>query len=238
MSEHDGHRRRIIEKLDSGSLREHELLEILLFNAVPRRNTNDLAHRLLATFGSIRSIFSASMARLRTVDGIGENVAAYLFCIGRFYEKYYEAPKEPLFPQKFESKSFMEFIAGKYAPMDSEVLDFYFIEESRKIIFCKRFSTDDPQRVSVAPEELTRLLVECKPFGMVAVHNHLTNNSFPSGADDKTTYQLQLICSYHNVLFCDHFIYSRAGIYSYYRSGRMKEISESFSIGSILKKGV
>ena len=61
MSEHDGHRHRIIEKLDTGVLCEHELLEILLFNALPRRNTNDLAHRLLTAFGSIRGVFSASV---------------------------------------------------------------------------------------------------------------------------------------------------------------------------------
>ena len=71
MSEHDGHRHRIIEKLDTGVLCEHELLEILLFNALPRRNTNDLAHRLLTAFGSIRGVFSASVEQLKLVDGVG-----------------------------------------------------------------------------------------------------------------------------------------------------------------------
>lgn len=237
MSEHEGHRQRIIEKLDSGNLCEHEYLEILLFNAIPRRNTNDLAHRLLAAFGSVRGVFCATMEQLKSVKGVGESVAAYLFCIGKFYADYHE-PVGVTFPERYEPKSFMEFIAEKYAPVTKEVMDFYLIEQSRRIILCKSFSINDPQRVKFSPEGLTRLLVECKPHGMVAVHNHLTPNSFPSGLDDRTTYQFQLICSYHNVLFCDHFIYSPAGIYSYYRSGRMKQISENFSIGSILKKGV
>ncbi|MBS5023490.1 MAG: hypothetical protein KH054_10090 [Firmicutes bacterium] len=128
MSEHDGHRHRIIEKLDSGNLCEHEILEILLFNAIPRRNTNELAHRLLAAFGSVRGIFSATVAQLKTVDGVGENVAAYLRCVGKFYEVY-RAADEERFPKKFEAESFMAFVKENYAPADKEVLDFYLIDE-------------------------------------------------------------------------------------------------------------
>ena len=235
MSEHDGHRHRIIEKLDSGNLCEHEILEILLFNAIPRRNTNELAHRLLAAFGSVRGIFSATVAQLKTVDGVGENVAAYLRCVGKFYEVY-RAADEERFPKKFEAESFMAFVKEKYAPADKEVLDFYLIDEKQNIVLCKRFTIDSPQRVVVKPEELTKLIVENKPFGIVAVHNHLKGNCFPSVADDKTTRQFQLICSFHNMLFCDHFIYSPAGIYSYYKSGKMREISRNFSIGSVLER--
>lgn len=234
MAGHDGHRHRIIEKLDSGSLREHELLEILLFNAIPRRNTNDLAHRLLAAFGSIRGVFSASLKELEGVDGIGEQVAAYLRCIGKFYETYYDAG-ERAFPERFDSDTFPAFLAGKYAPLDTEVLDFYFLDENQRITYCKRFTSGSAHQVVVKPDCLTELLVsDRKPYGIIAAHNHLKGPCFPSGADDVTTRQFQLICSIHNVLFCDHYIYSPAGIYSYYRSGRMRDISKAFSIGSVL----
>ena len=68
MSEHSGHRHRLIQKLDSGSLCEHEYLEMLLFNAVPRRNTNDIAHRLLARFGNIRDVLGAPLEQLQQVE--------------------------------------------------------------------------------------------------------------------------------------------------------------------------
>lgn len=235
MSEHDGHRHRIIEKLDTGVLCEHELLEILLFNALPRRNTNDLAHRLLTAFGSIRGVFSASVEQLKLVDGVGENVAAYLRCIGRFYETYYEADKEA-FPRRFDPEAFISYINERYARMDREVLDFYLLDERKNIVFCKRFTIDNPQRVVMNPEELTKLILVNKPSGVAVVHNHLSGSCFPSPSDDKTTNQIQLICSIHNVLFCDHYIYSPVGVYSYYRSGRMKEINREFSIGAILKE--
>ncbi len=234
MPEHDGHRRRILEKLDSGTLREHELLEILLFNAIPRRNTNDIAHRLLAAFGSIRGIFSASVQELERVDGVGKSVAAYLRCIGRFYETYSEQG-ERTFPERFEPESFLVFLREKYAPLDKEVLDFYFLDENRRITFCKRFTSESTRQVLIKPDRLTELLVsEHKPYAVIAVHNHLNGSFFPSGADDGATRQFQLICSIHNVLFCDHYIFASGGIYSYYRSGRMQSISKDFSIGNIL----
>ena len=79
--EHAGHRKRLIEKLGMGILPEHEVLEALLFNAVPRINTNDLAHRLLARFGSVPAvlgsfvgILSGSMIieRIFSIPGVGE----------------------------------------------------------------------------------------------------------------------------------------------------------------------
>ena len=79
--EHAGHRKRLIEKLEKGMLHEHEVLEALLFNAVPRKNTNDLAHRLLAEFGSVPAVLEAPISLLKKVDGVGESVAAYIKCV-------------------------------------------------------------------------------------------------------------------------------------------------------------
>ena len=236
MSGHEGHRHRIIEKLDSGGLCEHEILEILLFNAIPRLNTNDLAHRLLEAFGSIPRIFSAPVSRLKSVEGVGENVAAYLCCIGKFFETYY-AGREDTYPKTFEERTFLAYVEERYAPAENEVLDFYLLDKAKNIFFCKRFSSGELRRVVIRPEQLTRLILENKPDGLIAVHNHPNGNCFPSETDDKTTGQCEMICSIHNVKFYDHFIYSPAGTYSYYCSGKMKEIHQKYSVGAILGKG-
>ena len=75
---HEGHRRRLLQKLKNGdNLFEHELLEILLFNAYPRKNVNPVAHALLSRFAGIGEILQASPDELTTVEGVGENVALY-----------------------------------------------------------------------------------------------------------------------------------------------------------------
>ena len=61
---HEGHRQRLIAKLEEGTLCDHEYLEMLLFNALPRKNTNDIAHRLLAEFGSLNKVFAAKPEQL------------------------------------------------------------------------------------------------------------------------------------------------------------------------------
>ena len=233
---HYGHRQRIYDKFQNdGTLHEHELLEMLLFNAIPQKNTNDLAHRLLAEFKSIRGVFDASIEELQKVNGVGQSVAAYLSCVGLFYKKYYEF-QNSCAPQVFETQSFIEFIKQEYAKEKTEVLDFFLVDKNRKIIHRERFSRDDVFKVEIKPQDFTKLLVDRHPAGFIMVHNHPFSSCAPSNTDNATTIQLQLVASFNNVLFCDHFIYGQDGVYSYYANGKMKEYSEKFSIGNVAKK--
>ena len=73
---HDGHRDRLRKKFVLGGIDgwpHHEVLELLLFYAIARRNTNDIAHRLIEKFGSFNGVFEAPLAVLKDVDGIGES---------------------------------------------------------------------------------------------------------------------------------------------------------------------
>ncbi len=231
MSEHLGHRQRMYEKLRAGRLLEHEMLEALLFNAVPRKNTNDLAHRLLAQFGTIRGLFDASMEQLCTVKGVGESVASYLYLIGCFYKNYYAALGEER-PKRYEVAKFQDYVKKTYAYRKDEVLDFYLLDKNGNICLKRRFTGADETGHSVefSPEAFTAMLVEEKPAGIVAVHNHPTGAATPSESDDLTTAKCQMACSFHNVLFCDHIIYGEGKVYSYYESGKMREISKECSV--------
>ena len=69
MALHEGHRQRMYEKVEKDALADHEWLEVLLFGALPRKNTNELAHRLIAQFGSAIKVFFASREELQKVPG-------------------------------------------------------------------------------------------------------------------------------------------------------------------------
>lgn len=230
--EHAGHRKRIIKKLEQGVLLEHELLEVLLFNAIPRKNTNDIAHRLLAEFKSLRGVFQAKMSDLQKVDGVGESVASYIACIGVIFREMYTFFQTEI-PKKFEAKSFTSFVKKEYGKEKVEVLDFYLVDVDGKIFHRQRFERDDFSKVNVQPEDFTRMLIEKKPVGIVAVHNHPYANCTPSQKDEETTAQFQMICSFHNVALCDHFICGQDGVYSYYLDGKMQEISKKYSIKAL-----
>lgn len=234
MGEHEGHRARMIERLEKSTLYDHELLEVLLFNALPRRNTNDLAHRLLAEFGSVSAVLSASITQLQRVDGIGPSVASYLSVIGKILERFYLFDNENAHPNVYDAELFLAFAQKKYANMEQEVLDVYFVENDGTITGCKRFSQESSFQVCIQPEDLIQLLAELKTAGIVVVHNHPSGVASPSDKDEEMTAQMQVLCSLHNVIFCDHVIAANDGVYSYYFSGKMQGISKNFSLQTLL----
>lgn len=231
--EHAGHRKRIIQKLEQGILLEHELLEVLLFNAIPRKNTNDIAHRLLAEFKTLYGVFQAKIEDLQRVDGVGESVASYLICVGAVFRELYSFYQKDA-PKIFEHTTFISFVDRRYDRKQTEVLDFYLLDNESKIFHCQRFEQTDFSKVNVQPVDFTRMLVERKPVGVVAVHNHPNANCKPTKKDDSTTAQIQILCSFHNIAFCDHFIRGQDGVYSYYLDGKMKDFSQKYSIKTLV----
>ena len=235
----DGHRARIRERLSKGNVLNHEILEILLFNAVPRRNTNELAHRLLAEFGSVARIFSASMDELQRVEGIGESLASYICTIGLCYEQYYDhRVRSTHTPMEYDKNTFLGFVKEAYEMVNREVLDVYALDENRNILSTERFSQDSLFNAEAEPEALAAFLSRNHACGLVIVHNHPLGRPEPSDKDDYMTMKCQLICSMQNVLLCDHIIYAPSGLYSYYHEGRLKNITERYSVQNVLKNAI
>ena len=233
MGEHDGHRKRILKRLDGNFLLEHEYLEILLFNAIPRRNTNDLAHRLLARFGTVQNIFSASFADLCSVDGVGESVASYLCVIGKLAAKY-ENQKRLEFSSRYDMQKFFSYINERYKKEEKEVIDAYLLDKKGMVFNSYRFTSEEAKRVDLEPAELSAFLLRNQPAGLVIVHNHPHGDASASKKDELLTRKAQVLCSAQNILFCDHLICGENGVYSYYLDGKMGDISKSFSMTEIV----
>ena len=232
--EHEGHRKRIIAKLESGTLLDHELLEVLLFALQPRKNTNDLAHRLLAKFGSIPSVFSASIEELMQVKGVGESIAANIRCIGIVYRKHFLEDKNA-FEGRFESNKFLAYAKQVYGEFDCEVVDLYMLDKKGYITQKHRFTDENGVYVQLDASVLSQLLVKERPHGIVLAHNHPFGTAEPSKTDDETTQLCHIVCGLHSVVLCDHIIYSPQGGYSYYLSGKLKQVAQSYTIQEIGK---
>lgn len=233
---HEGHRRRLYEKLKSGgNLFEHELLEMLLFNAYPRKNTNPVAHELLTRFPSISAVLSASYEELVFVPGVGEQVALYLMCLGKCLERRNDAD---CFASISNRGSLGEFVKLRMRGRTSEILEMYFFDKNGRLIRICSFSSGASDRVTVKPEEIIKLISVSHPYAVVIAHNHTNGVASPSSADDDFTKECQIICSMNNVRLYDHVIYvSDDALFSYFESGRLAAIEQKYSIGNILKNG-
>ena len=230
---HSGHRRRLIEKAKREDLTEYEYLEILLFNAMPRRNTSDLAHRLLSRFGTLQNLLLATRAELLSVEGVGENVAIYLYALGQLCNSYARSMRKG-YHGKYDYEKFIHYLKNLPEYPQEETLDVFLLDENGYIIERKKFD-GGVEKVIIHPECFTKLLIEYKPSGVVIVHNHPSGNPAPSVKDEEMTRKCQMLCSAHNVILCDHIIYGANGAYSYYNVGELKNISEDYTPDNVIK---
>lgn len=230
--EHEGHRKRLYEKLKAGGLlHDHELLEMLLFNAYPRKNTNPIAHKLLDTFGSMRGVFDADIEELCAVKGVGESTACYLKTVGRCAYGAYSAEGNDITLKNYGD--FKDYASVRLRGMTEEVIEIYVLDKSGKIKYVYSHSSGEKHRVRVNHDEITRLIAG-KPYGIVIAHNHLTGNSEPSAEDDKFTGEVQLLCAINGVRLFDHCIYAADNdVYSYFATGRIEQIKSTYNLNTL-----
>ena len=231
---HEGHRKRMYEKLKNGdALYDHELLEVFLFNAFPRKNTNPLAHALLDSFGSLSGVFSANINQLMTVEGVGENIALYIKCNAEVFRHISTVNTGIAVLSNYDE--IKTFVTARMRGKHEEVLEVYFLEKSGKVKRICSYTNADRNKVEISTRDLTAVIAAEQPYGILVAHNHLSGSSAPSANDDRFTKELQLLCSLHDVVLYDHCIYaSDTNIYSYFAEGRIDGIRKDFSFKELV----
>lgn len=233
---HEGHRQRMFERLmkHPDSLNDHEILEILLYFSIPRVNTNELAHALLEAFGDLPRIFEGTFEQFMSVKGVGKHTATHLLCLKEIHTRLTcrEAPER----KAINMRSFVEIVSKKLSNLRTEVLELYCLDRKHQISFVQQFTDNKADEVGVNVWEINELIVAQKPHAVIIVHNHPTGAVEPSEQDDQFTAQIQLLCSFSNVLFYDHIIVGQGNPYSYHLSGRLEIIKGNFDIAKLLQR--
>jgi len=227
------HRRRMVEQLENNpeSLSDYDVLEILLSNAIPRKNTNEIAHAMLRAFGSFDEILHAAWKQLTEIKGISDSTAAYLQCIGLCMERIWQREMEA--PSTFRYESFCDYLNRRFAGAKVERIELYKLDAREHIDYVKSYTTNEIDRAELAMDSLGHFLAMSHPRAILIVHNHVLGNSSPSKDDDRFTEKVQMLCAMQNVELYDHMIVSPIDIYSYLRSGRLDGIKRKFNIQAI-----
>ncbi len=235
--EHAGHRQRMYEKAQREELLDWELMEMLLYTFLPRRNTVDLAHRLLDRFGSAVTVFFASLEQLLEVNGVGDSIAKALYLMGLFYRKHFKLVYDP-FAGKFNHAEFLLRAGDMYVAEPSEVLDIYLLNEAGRVISRHRRTDERNGQVRLDTQWLGKLLADEEVYGVMMVHNHPDGTACYSENDEIATRACQMVCNMHRKVLCDHVIFSKEGVYSYYQKGNLDKISETYSVNKIIREKV
>lgn len=226
---HSGHRRRMMERFeaDAEHFQDHEILEVILYNAIPRSNTNPVAHALIRAFGSLAAVFRASVKELMLVDGIGKKTAEYIRCIGLCYTRINS--EEPECPLYFSPKAFGDYLERDYKGNSKEILEIFCLNKLGRMYFRKEFSSGKNNEVKTDPARISEILLVKNPHTVVVAHNHPNGTRAPSLQDDVFTKQLYILCAMHNVRLGDHIIVGDDGLFSYHATGALEKIKESCS---------
>jgi DNA repair protein RadC len=206
---HDGHRERVREKfLKEESLKtyaDHNILEMLLFYAIPRADTNELAHRLLNTFGSFSAVFDADISQLLTVDGIGTSTAVLLKMIPSVMQRYYENKISN--PSKITgTDSAVSFIKAKFLSESTENIYIMCMNNDGKVLKFTQIASGTITSSEIDSRLILQEMLLCKATTAIIAHNHPSGICAPSTEDVATTRKISSLLASINAKLIDHII--------------------------------
>ena len=232
---HEGHRERIINKFIEfpDAFNDHELLEIFLFAVYPRKDTNEIAHRLIAAFGSIKGVFNAKAEQLMTVKGVGKAVAAQIVLHTKLMQKIAAANNtENDFAFTSFEKTKNEITALFYG-LKGEKCYFFLLDDAFKSVFRLEYSGHGDEVLTDTAEIARAMSLHKAKFALMA-HNHPSGKVEPSEKDDIATKKFIIVCDLHGIKLIDHVIAANDKVYSYFSSGRLNYIKEQVDFDKII----
>lgn len=229
---HGGHRDRMIEKFYSAPnvMPDHEILEMILFYAIPRVDTNPIAHRLLKTFGSLKGVFKATPEELTSVDGIGIKAASFLLLFGQVVERT-KNQTDPLAEiNQFSYQSSKDNLIAYFRRFREEQFVALLLDKHYKLISYVQFCDHAKTNVTAEIPELTLALALHKPHYVVIAHNHPSGKVLPSRDDDAATAKINAICSIAGITLLDHVICTTNDAHSYHYDGTLDKLKKQYDI--------
>lgn len=207
---HDGHRERLKKRFVEGGLdgfEEHEVLELLLYYAIPRKDVNELAHRLIEHFGRFDAVFDAPLEALLEVEGIGANTALLIKLMPQVNRRYQlsgivnndcvldsaEAAGKFFLPYFYAAKEETVYMAGLNAKCG--------------VLFCDKVTGGNNGALSgVAVRDIVEKAINKHAFSVILAHNHPDGVALPSVEDIEATRQITNALKSVQIRLADHII--------------------------------
>ena len=208
-----GHRDRLRARFrEAGpeALADYEILELLLFRALPRRDTKPIAKALLTRFGSLSGVFGASEKRLVEVDGIGRSVASELKLFQALAARLgkHELQQKPLLSSW---NSVLDYCRTAMAYEEREQFRVLFLDRKNRLIADEVQQQGTVDHTPVYPREVVKRALELSATALILVHNHPSGDPAPSQADIDMTGRIADILTPLNILLHDHIIIGKHG---------------------------
>ncbi len=220
MGEHDQHRQRLRERYISNGLNafaDHEVLELLLTYAIPRVNTNEIAHRLLNRFGSISKVLAADTAELCQVEGIGPTSAVMLHLIDELIQRLelesLQTGKNVYLDSPRMAAQFVSALLRN--ERSAETVYTICLDKNNRVLFTDRVVKGSLTEVPLYPRTIAQIAFRHNAKSVILAHNHPSGDPHPSEEDKIQTRNVQKALEALDISLYDHLIAGRNAVYSF-----------------------
>lgn len=205
---HEGHRQRMKARfLKEGidSFETHEVLELLLFYAIPRSNTNTIAHELIREFGSLSRVFEANPADLTKVEGVSSHSAVLIHMIPAL-TRIYNQDKWGEKPTLQTSQLAGEFATSLLVGRPQETLIMICLNKQKKVLNWKVINEGDAGETILSQRLIVEEALLQNAQGIILAHNHPSGSLKPSYEDQIATRSICHTLQALHMELIDHFI--------------------------------
>lgn len=226
---HSGHRSRMREKLEqngSESMSSQDMLEMLLYQCLPRIDTNKLAAELLKRFDTFSGVINAPVKELVKVEGVGMSTAKFLHQLPQFMRFYMEDMTNAT-KRVFSSETAFELIRGKFLGRRNEIIVLMILNSRGQVIYNNVVSEGSVAMVPVYIKKVIELCIEYDADTVFIAHNHPSGNPAPSKGDIVATKELQLALESVYITLSDHLIFTDTDYTSMKKSGWLEDIAKA-----------
>ncbi|WP_347138657.1 DNA repair protein RadC [Paracoccus sp. SSK6] len=216
-----GHRERLRARFlegGHGPMPEYELLELLLFNAIPRIDVKPLAKRLLAAFGDLNGVVAASEHRILQVEGADRWVYLQLRMVDAFAQRMAQA--KVLQREVLSSwDALITYCRTCMAHRETEQFRVIFLDRKNTVIADEALGSGTVGHVPVYPREVAKRALELNASAVILVHNHPSGDPTPSREDITMTARVLAACQAIDVTVHDHIVVGKTAEVSFRATG-------------------
>lgn len=227
--DHSGHRLRLKQRFlrdgNFDNFEPHNILEYLLFNTIPIRDTNEIAHRLINHFGSLSKVFDAPYRELIKVEGVGPHTATLIKAVLPI-ARAYARDKDKVGVILYNINQSVQFLKEKYIGYNEEVFSIVCMDNCGKVLAYEVITRGTVDMVHIDTRKMLEILLTTNATAVIAAHNHPAGVALPSAEDIAATRNIAVACSSMNVELLDHVIITGIDGVSIRASGNCNDIFE------------
>lgn len=210
---HEGHRDRMKRRFIAegiSSFENHNILELLLFFSIPRKDTNEIAHRLIKEFGSLNAVFNADFNDLCKVNGVSENSATLIKLIPEITKKYISG-QDCKRTKLDNSETAEEFVKSYFIGETVEKVLLICMDNKCNVLYSDIISDGEISYVKVSMRKFIETALKHRASCVTIAHNHPNGSAEPSGDDLMVTVMVRDALRTIEVVLNDHIIYGGNG---------------------------